>query len=93
MLLRFSYLILRQLFRLSSRMSQKTVDPHQGQEQILPAVLEFPELHQDIFLRQVITELDVNAPSFKLAPVYTLYLCARYVDRKKFKTKINKIRL
>lgn len=49
----------------------------QGQEPILPAVLEFPETHQDTFLRHVITGLDVNAPNFKLAPVYTLYLCAR----------------
>ncbi|XP_026465640.1 afadin isoform X3 [Ctenocephalides felis] len=49
-----------------------------GQELILPAVLEFPEPPQDIFLRHVITELDVNIPTFKLAPVYTLYLCARY---------------
>ncbi|XP_059614248.1 afadin isoform X4 [Phlebotomus argentipes] len=49
-----------------------------GQEPILPAVLEFPETHQEAFLRQVIPDLDVNAPYFKLAPVYTLYLCARY---------------
>lgn len=51
--------------------------PQQGQEPILPAVLEFPETHQDAFLRHTITELDVNAPNFKLAPVYTMYLCAR----------------
>lgn len=50
----------------------------QGQEPILPAVLEFPETHQEAFLRHVIAELDVNAPNFKLAPVYILYLCARY---------------
>ncbi|XP_055616215.1 afadin isoform X7 [Toxorhynchites rutilus septentrionalis] len=49
-----------------------------GQEPILPAVLEFPEQHQDAFLQAVISELDVNSPNFKLAPVYTLYLCARY---------------
>lgn len=49
-----------------------------GQEPILPAVLEFPETHQDAFLHQVIVDLNVNAPYFKLAPVYTLYLCARY---------------
>lgn len=49
-----------------------------GQEPILPAVLEFPETHQDLFLSHVISELDVNQPNFKLAPVYTLYLCARY---------------
>lgn len=48
-----------------------------GQEPILPAVLEFPETHQEAFLRQVISDLDVNVPNFKLAPVYTLYLCAR----------------
>ncbi|XP_053964572.1 afadin isoform X1 [Anastrepha ludens] len=51
---------------------------NQGQEAILPAVLEFPETHQELFLRHIITELDVNAPHFKLAPVYSLYLCARY---------------
>ncbi|KAI8120693.1 Afadin [Lucilia cuprina] len=50
----------------------------QGQEPILPAVLEFPETHQELFLRHIISELDVNAPHFKLAPVYSLYLCARY---------------
>ncbi|XP_055526190.1 afadin isoform X3 [Wyeomyia smithii] len=49
-----------------------------GQEPILPAVLEFPEQHQEAFLQAVISELDVNSPNFKLAPVYTLYLCARY---------------
>ncbi|CAO1424821.1 unnamed protein product [Diamesa hyperborea] len=54
-----------------------TIEP-QGQEPILPAVLEFPEHHQEPFLKQVISELDVNSPNFKLAPVYTLYLCARY---------------
>lgn len=51
-----------------------------GQEPILPAVLEFPETHQDSFLHQVIVDLDVNVPNFKLAPVYSLYLCARYGD-------------
>ncbi|XP_037949930.1 afadin isoform X7 [Teleopsis dalmanni] len=51
---------------------------NQGQEPILPAVLEFPETHQELFLRHIISELDVNAPHFKLAPVYSLYLCARY---------------
>ncbi|XP_033246016.1 afadin isoform X2 [Drosophila miranda] len=50
----------------------------QGQEPILPAVLEFPETHQELFLRHIISELDVNVPHFKLAPVYSLYLCARY---------------
>lgn len=78
------------LFQLFFRMSQKIADPPQGQEQILPAVLEFPELHQDIFLRQVITELDVNAPNFKLAPVYTLYLCARLKYLKEFKKQLFK---
>lgn len=52
-----------------------------GQEPILPAVLEFPETHQESFLHQVIVDLDVNMPNFKLAPVYTLYLCARYLSR------------
>jgi len=51
----------------------------QGQEPILPAVLEFPETHQELFLRHIISELDVNVPHFKLAPVYSLYLCARWV--------------
>ncbi|XP_023941942.2 afadin isoform X3 [Bicyclus anynana] len=49
-----------------------------GQEAILPAVLEFPEAGQAQFLAAVITHLDPHAPAFKLAPVYTLYLCARY---------------
>ncbi|KAL0840571.1 hypothetical protein ABMA28_015785 [Loxostege sticticalis] len=49
-----------------------------GQEAILPAVLEFPEQGQAQFLAAVITRLDPHAPAFKLAPVYTLYLCARY---------------
>ncbi|CAK1553482.1 unnamed protein product [Leptosia nina] len=49
-----------------------------GQEAILPAVLEFPEAGQAQFLAAVITRLDPHAPAFKLAPVYTLYLCARY---------------
>lgn len=48
-----------------------------GQEAILPAVLEFPEAGQAQFLAAVITHLDPHAPAFKLAPVYTLYLCAR----------------
>ncbi|XP_045513952.1 afadin isoform X4 [Pieris brassicae] len=49
-----------------------------GQEAILPAVLEFPEAGQAQFLATVIARLDPHAPAFKLAPVYTLYLCARY---------------
>lgn len=49
-----------------------------GQEPILPAVLEFPEAGQAQFLAAVISRLDPHAPAFKLAPVYTLYLCARY---------------
>ncbi|XP_045486498.1 afadin isoform X2 [Pieris rapae] len=49
-----------------------------GQEAILPAVLEFPEAGQAQFLSAVISRLDPHAPAFKLAPVYTLYLCARY---------------
>ncbi|XP_067643975.1 afadin isoform X2 [Eurosta solidaginis] len=55
-----------------------SVSESQGHEAILPAVLEFPETHQELFLRHIISELDVNAPHFKLAPVYSLYLCARY---------------
>ncbi|XP_072396641.1 afadin isoform X2 [Diabrotica undecimpunctata] len=49
-----------------------------GQDPILPAVLEFPEEPQEQFLARVITHLDVTTPSFRLAPAYTLYLCARY---------------
>ncbi|XP_044743827.1 uncharacterized protein LOC123306030 isoform X1 [Chrysoperla carnea] len=50
-----------------------------GQDPILPAVLEFPETQQDQCLARVITLLDPSSqPSFKLAPAYTLYLCARY---------------
>lgn len=40
-------------------------------------MLEFPEAGQAQFLSAVITRLDPHAPAFKLAPVYTLYLCAR----------------
>ncbi|XP_045470787.1 afadin isoform X3 [Harmonia axyridis] len=49
-----------------------------GQDPILPAVLEFPEEPQEQFLARVITHLDVTTPTFRLAPAYTLYLCARY---------------
>ena len=58
-------------------MPSASSESQQGQEPILPAVLEFPETHQELFLRHIIAELDVNAPHFKLAPVYSLYLCAR----------------
>lgn len=44
----------------------------------MPAVLEFPEEPQEQFLARVITHLDVSTPTFRLAPAYTLYLCARY---------------
>ncbi|XP_049822750.1 afadin isoform X1 [Aethina tumida] len=49
-----------------------------GQDPILPAVLEFPEEPQEQFLARVITHLDVTTPTFRLAPAFTLYLCARY---------------
>lgn len=49
-----------------------------GQDPILPAVLEFPEEPQEQFLARVVTHLDVSTPTFRLAPAYTLYLCARY---------------
>ncbi|KAG5890253.1 hypothetical protein JTB14_030180 [Gonioctena quinquepunctata] len=49
-----------------------------GQDPILPAVLEFPEESQEQFLARVISHLDVTTPTFRLAPAYTLYLCARY---------------
>ncbi|XP_055907102.1 afadin isoform X2 [Eupeodes corollae] len=62
-----------------SRSTRKMIGvDSQRQELILPAVLEFPEKHQAQFLTQIITELDVTLPHFKLAPVYSLYLCARY---------------
>lgn len=57
--------------------ANSNVAESQGQEPILPAVLEFPETHQELFLRHIISDLDVNGPHFKLAPVYSLYLCAR----------------
>ncbi|KAJ6640050.1 Afadin, partial [Pseudolycoriella hygida] len=63
---------------VETRSSKMQAAETSGQEPILPAVLEFPETYQDAFLTQVISELDVNVPNFKLAPVYTLYLCARY---------------
>lgn len=62
------------LFHRSNKVQTQEIG---GQEPILPAVLEFPETQQETFLTQVISELDVNVPNFKLAPVYTLYLCAR----------------
>lgn len=66
------------LFRYRSKKQANNLDMSgAGQEPILPAVLEFPETHQESFLHQVIVDLDVNMPNFKLAPVYTLYLCAR----------------
>lgn len=40
--------------------------------------MEFPEDPQELFLARVITHLDVTTPTFRLAPAYTLYLCARY---------------
>ncbi|CAH1117411.1 unnamed protein product [Phaedon cochleariae] len=49
-----------------------------GHDPILPAVLEFPEEPQEQFLARVITHLDVGQPTFRLAPAYALYLCARY---------------
>ncbi|CAH2992029.1 unnamed protein product [Chilo suppressalis] len=61
-----------------NRMSATVPTARPGQEAILPAVLEFPEQGQAQFLAAVITRLDPHAPAFKLAPVYTLYLCARY---------------
>ncbi|KAJ2939621.1 hypothetical protein O0L34_g14338 [Tuta absoluta] len=61
-----------------NRMSAVVPASRPGQEAILPAVLEFPEAGQAAFLAAVISRLDPHAPAFKLAPVYTLYLCARY---------------
>nr|XP_049703132.1 afadin isoform X2 [Helicoverpa armigera] len=60
------------------RMTAGMISGRGCQEAILPAVLEFPEAGQAQFLAAVITHLDPHAPAFKLAPVYTLYLCARY---------------
>ncbi|XP_072940435.1 uncharacterized protein cno isoform X4 [Epargyreus clarus] len=61
-----------------SRLNAMASSARPGLEPILPAVLEFPEAGQAQFLAAVITRLDPHAPAFKLAPVYTLYLCARY---------------
>nr|XP_049703133.1 afadin isoform X3 [Helicoverpa armigera] len=61
-----------------NRMTAGMISGRGCQEAILPAVLEFPEAGQAQFLAAVITHLDPHAPAFKLAPVYTLYLCARY---------------
>ncbi|KAJ8732197.1 hypothetical protein PYW08_014927 [Mythimna loreyi] len=61
-----------------NRMSAGISSGRGCQEAILPAVLEFPEAGQAQFLAAVISRLDPHAPAFKLAPVYTLYLCARY---------------
>ncbi|XP_065164325.1 afadin isoform X5 [Atheta coriaria] len=58
--------------------TSSTMGYPRGSDPILPAVLEFPEEPQDQFLARVITHLDVHMPTFKLAPAYTLYLCARY---------------
>lgn len=63
--------------KICSRLSATVPASRPGQEPILPAVLEFPEAGQAQFLQAVITRLDPHAPAFKLAPVYTLYLCAR----------------
>ncbi|XP_076271107.1 adherens junction formation factor afadin isoform X3 [Rhynchophorus ferrugineus] len=63
--------------RIYERLSDMARFPR-GQDPILPAVLEFPEEHQEQFLARAITHLDVTTPTFRLAPAYTLYLCARY---------------
>ncbi|XP_076271114.1 adherens junction formation factor afadin isoform X9 [Rhynchophorus ferrugineus] len=63
--------------RSENRLSDMARFPR-GQDPILPAVLEFPEEHQEQFLARAITHLDVTTPTFRLAPAYTLYLCARY---------------
>lgn len=65
------------MFSLSRSKKQANLEMGGGQEPILPAVLEFPETQQETFLHHVIVDLDVNSPYFKLAPVYSLYLCAR----------------
>uniref|UniRef100_A0A8D8LU77 Afadin n=1 Tax=Cacopsylla melanoneura TaxID=428564 RepID=A0A8D8LU77_9HEMI len=49
-----------------------------GTDPILPAVLEIREETEEAFLHALITDLEPSAPSFKLAPAYTLYLAARY---------------
>lgn len=63
--------------KICPRLSATVPASRPGQEPILPAVLEFPEAGQAQFLQAVVTRLDPHAPAFKLAPVYTLYLCAR----------------
>ncbi|XP_028968030.1 afadin [Galendromus occidentalis] len=55
--------------------------PHpqpQLRDPILPAVLEFWEDHENVFLDSVVSRLDPAQVQFKLAPTYTLYMAARY---------------
>ena len=49
-----------------------------GNDPILPAVLEIREETEEALFHALITDLEPTAPSFKLAPAYTLYLAARY---------------
>ena len=49
-----------------------------GSDAILPAVLEIREETEEALLNEIVTSLNPNVPSFKLAPAYCLYLMARY---------------
>jgi len=44
----------------------------------LPATLEFLETGEDAFFAAVVSEVNGQAVHFKLAPTYTLYMCARF---------------
>ncbi|XP_065208154.1 afadin isoform X2 [Planococcus citri] len=49
-----------------------------GTDAILPAVLEIREETEEALLNEIVSSLNPNVPSFKLAPAYCLYLMARY---------------
>ncbi|KAM7294708.1 afadin [Ixodes scapularis] len=56
---------------------------------ILPAVLEFWEEHEAVFLEAVVGQLDWAGVQFKLAPTYTLYMACRYRASTHFRPEIS----
>ncbi|CAN8002103.1 unnamed protein product [Ixodes hexagonus] len=56
---------------------------------ILPAVLEFWEEHEAVFLEAVVGQLDWASVQFKLAPTYTLYMACRYRASTHFRPEIS----
>ncbi len=61
---------------------------------VLPATLEFivpfsPCAGEDAFLATVVSEVNGAAVQFKLAPVYTLYMAARYRISKLYRPDIS----